>query len=106
MVALPSGGCVVIVRRLVKGKAAKRPAADLVPGGSIIRAKDPCGALCWASAEGTDGLAVRGVWSVGAGGGGAPVTRGASALSSDGRDRGSVLYCGLETGVGGPGGGA
>lgn len=34
-----------------------------------------------------------------------PVTRGASALSSDGRDRGSVLYCGLETDVGGPGGG-
>lgn len=61
MVGLPSGGCVVIVRRLVKGKAAKRPAADLVPGGSIIRAKDPCGALCWAGVEGADGLAVRGV---------------------------------------------
>ena len=49
MVGLLSGECGVVVRRLVKGKAAKRPA--LVPGGSIIRENDPCGALCWASVE-------------------------------------------------------
>ena len=105
-VGLLSGGCEAAVRRLFKGKAAKRPAVTFVPGGSIIRARDPCGALCWTGVEGAGCLAARGAGGAGAGGGGVPVTRGAMALSSDGRDRGSVLYCGLETGAGGPVGGA
>ena len=104
VVGLLSGGCEVVVRRLVKGKAAKRPAADLVPGRSIIRANDPCGALCWAGVEDADGLGARGVGGAGAGGGGAPVTEGAIAFSPDVRNGGSVLYWGLETGARGTGG--
>jgi len=97
------GSCGFAVRRLFKGKAAKRPAATFVPGGSIIRARDPCDALCWTDVGGADGLATR----VGAraGGGGVPVTRGATAFSSDDRDKGSVLYCGFEIGAGRAGGG-
>lgn len=111
---LLSGGCAFVARRLFKGKAAKRPAEILVPGGSIIRAMDPWGAFCWSGVRGAGGLATRGACDAdgtggevvggNAAGGGAPVTEGPTGFSSDGRDKGSVLYCGLETGVGGAGG--
>ena len=96
MVVLLSSGGAFAVRRLFKGKAAKRPAATFVPGGSIMRAMDPWDGFCWTGTRGAGDLAIRGAGgadtagekatrgevAIGeAAGGRAPVTEGTTSFS-------------------------